>query len=61
MSYETILYEKKERLATITLNRPGKFNTIKPPMPEELEKAMAEAGSSRNHFAGRRQSLLCRL
>lgn len=46
MSYETILYEKKERLATITLNRPGKFNTIKPPMPEELEKAMAEANAN---------------
>jgi enoyl-CoA hydratase len=45
MSYETILYEKQERLATITLNRPEKFNNIRPPMPEELEKAIAEANS----------------
>jgi len=43
MKYETILYEKKDRIATITLNRPEKFNTIKPPMPEELEKALEEA------------------
>jgi len=43
MTYETILYEKDDRIATITLNRPEKFNTIKPPMPEELEKALEEA------------------
>jgi enoyl-CoA hydratase/carnithine racemase len=45
MNYETILYEKKGKIATITLNRPEKFNTIRPPMPEELEKAMAEANA----------------
>ena len=45
MSYETIIYEKKDRLATITLNRPEKFNNIRPPMPEELEKAIAEANA----------------
>lgn len=45
MAYETILYEKKGRIATVTLNRPDKFNTIRPPMPEELEKAMAEANA----------------
>lgn len=45
MAYETVLYEKKERIATVTLNRPEKFNTIRPPMPEELEKAMAEANA----------------
>ena len=43
MSYETILYETGDRLATITLNRPEKFNTIRPPMPDELEQAIAEA------------------
>ena len=43
MDFETILYEKGERIATITLNRPEKFNTIKPPMPEEIEKALEMA------------------
>jgi len=43
MDFETILYEKGERTATITLNRPEKFNTIKPPMPEEIEKALEMA------------------
>ncbi len=45
MSYKTILYEKKDRLATVTLNRPEKFNNIRSPMPEELEKAIAQANS----------------
>jgi enoyl-CoA hydratase len=45
MSYETILYEKQDRLATITLNRPEKLNNIRPPMPEELEKAIMEANA----------------
>ena len=48
MSYETILYEKKDRLATITLNRPEKFNNIRPPMPEELEQAVAEANADQD-------------
>lgn len=43
MSYDTILYDTKDRIATITLNRPDKLNTIKPPMPEELEQAVIEA------------------
>ncbi len=33
MTYETILYEKDDRIATITLNRPEKLSTIKPQMP----------------------------
>jgi enoyl-CoA hydratase len=47
MPYETILYEAKERVATITLNRPEKFNAIRPPMPEELEHAVVEANADR--------------
>ena len=42
MSYETILYEKEDRIATITLNRPDKFNTIRPPMPEEIEPIVSK-------------------
>jgi enoyl-CoA hydratase len=44
-SYETILYASKGRVATVTLNRPEKFNTIRPPMPEELEAALARANA----------------
>ena len=47
MSYETILYDVDDRIATITLNRPEKFNTIKPPMPNEVEHALARATANR--------------
>ncbi|MFZ0041867.1 MAG: crotonase/enoyl-CoA hydratase family protein [Solirubrobacteraceae bacterium] len=43
MSYETVLYETKEAVATITLNRPERLNTIVPPMPEEVESAVNRA------------------
>ena len=43
MAYETLLYETDGALATITLNRPERLNTIVPPMPDELEQAVAEA------------------
>jgi enoyl-CoA hydratase len=45
MTYETILYETQGRIATITLNRPEAFNAIRPPLPEELEQAVAEANA----------------
>ena len=41
--YETLLYETDGALATITLNRPERLNTIVPPMPDELEQAVGEA------------------
>jgi enoyl-CoA hydratase len=43
MSYETLLYTTADALATITLNRPERLNTIVPPMPEELESAVRRA------------------
>jgi enoyl-CoA hydratase/carnithine racemase len=43
MSYETLLYDTAGELATITLNRPERLNTIVPPMPEELESAVNRA------------------
>ena len=43
MPYETILYERDGAVATITLNRPERLNTIVPPMPEELEQAVIQA------------------
>ena len=41
--YETLLYEVAAPVATITLNRPDALNTIVPPMPDEVEAAVAEA------------------
>jgi enoyl-CoA hydratase len=43
MSYETLLYDTADAVATITLNRPERLNTIVPPMPEELEAAVHRA------------------
>jgi enoyl-CoA hydratase len=43
VSYETLLYDSADAVATITLNRPDRLNTIVPPMPEELEAAVNRA------------------
>jgi enoyl-CoA hydratase/carnithine racemase len=43
MSYETLLYDVDGAIATITLNRPERLNTIVPPMPDELEAAVHAA------------------
>ena len=43
MAYETLLYDQDGAIATITLNRPERLNTIVPPMPDEIEQAVAEA------------------
>jgi enoyl-CoA hydratase len=39
-NFETILYTVDEQVATITLNRPERLNTIVPPMPDEFEAAV---------------------
>ncbi len=41
--YETIIYTTADQIATITLNRPEALNTIVPPMPDEVEQAVARA------------------
>ena len=43
MSYETLTYDADGPIATITLNRPERLNTIVPPMPDEFEAAVGEA------------------
>jgi len=43
MSYETILYDVKDRIATVTLNRPDKLNAYTATMGVELEDAFLEA------------------
>jgi enoyl-CoA hydratase len=43
LSFETLLYDADGQVATITLNRPDRLNTIVPPMPDEFEVAVREA------------------
>jgi enoyl-CoA hydratase len=43
MSFQTLLYDTEDTVATITLNRPEQLNTIVPPMPDELEAAVHRA------------------
>jgi enoyl-CoA hydratase len=43
VSFETLLYAIDGPVATITLNRPDRLNTIVPPMPEEFESAVRDA------------------
>jgi enoyl-CoA hydratase/carnithine racemase len=40
MTYEEILYDVSDRVATITLNRPSKLNAWTPKMEKEVEQAM---------------------
>src|SRR5262247_1466368 len=47
MAYETILYEKKGPVLTLTLNRPESLNAINPQMTEELHAALDEADADR--------------
>jgi enoyl-CoA hydratase len=43
MSYQTLVYDTDGAIATITLNRPERLNTIVPPMPDEFEAAVRDA------------------
>jgi crotonobetainyl-CoA hydratase len=42
MAYEFIIYEKKDRIAYLTLNRPDRLNAIDPPMQLELWDALID-------------------
>jgi enoyl-CoA hydratase len=43
MPYETLLYDVADRVATITLNRPERFNAIERLMPREIRAAVEAA------------------
>ncbi len=44
MDFGTVLYEAKDRVATITLNRPERFNAISATMPDDIAAAFTHAG-----------------
>ena len=48
MDYQTILYSADDAIATISLNRPERLNTIIPPMPEEIATAVDAANFDDN-------------
>jgi enoyl-CoA hydratase/carnithine racemase len=43
MSFETLLYDVTDKIATITLNRPAKLNAYTPQMGHEIVDAMRQA------------------
>src|SRR5439155_26774366 len=43
MTYEQIMYEVQDRIATVTLNRPERLNAWTPVMEREVRAAMTEA------------------
>jgi len=43
MAYETLLYDVADRVCTITLNRPERFNAIERLMPREIRAAVEAA------------------
>ncbi|MGQ9571647.1 MAG: crotonase/enoyl-CoA hydratase family protein [Dehalococcoidia bacterium] len=45
MAYQTLLYEKAGRIARLVLNRPQRLNAISADLPDELERAVAEANA----------------
>lgn len=46
MAFETILYEKRDGVATITLNRPERHNAFNVAMARELRRAWADVKAS---------------
>jgi len=42
MTYETLLYEVRDQVALVTLNRPERMNTLGGPMKDELRHAFLE-------------------
>ena len=45
MSYQDILYDVEDRVATVTLNRPDRMNAWTPTMEREVREAMGQAAN----------------
>ena len=45
MEYESIIYDKKDGVARITMNRPKVMNALTPALVEEVKSAMLDAGN----------------
>lgn len=52
MDFKTITYEKKGRVAYLTLNRPSNMNTINYVMSQELERAWRDFAADDNVWVG---------
>jgi crotonobetainyl-CoA hydratase len=52
MGYEFISVENKERVTTITLNRPHVLNAINPAMHDELQAALDDFAADPQQFVG---------
>ena len=48
MAYEFAMYEKKGRIATITMNRPESMNSVHPPATAELSAIWDDAIADEN-------------
>ena len=48
MTYQTLTYTVKDRIATITLNRPERLNAICNGMPREIKEAVNQANEDNN-------------
>ena len=48
MDYETIIYEKANRIARITLNRPEKLNALSVKMRDEVADAVIKSGTDKD-------------
>tara|TARA_B100000686_G_C16786454_1_gene975565 strand:- start:1235 stop:2029 length:795 start_codon:yes stop_codon:yes gene_type:complete len=46
-TYKTLLFEKRERILTVTLNRPEKLNAIDGPLHEELSQVFEDINRDR--------------
>ena len=45
MDFGTVIYESKDRVATLTLNRPERLNAINETMPEDISAAFNHAAT----------------